>query len=164
MTDQATKDEQMKPAADRLSRERRAELDDLLSSTFNSVLRTEEKSLQNKLTEGLTITEIHTIVAVGLHEINPMNVVATRLGVTLATLTTAVNKLVDKGFIERTRCEDDRRKVLISLTKRGKQVYRSHGLFHHKMIDEALAGLSDEEERVFAQALAKVKTFFDEQA
>ncbi|MEG0323407.1 MAG: MarR family transcriptional regulator, partial [Raoultibacter sp.] len=125
MTDQATKDEQMKPAADRLSRERRAELDDLLSSTFNSVLRTEEKSLQNKLTEGLTITEIHTIVAVGLHEINPMNVVATRLGVTLATLTTAVNKLVDKGFIERTRCEDDRRKVLISLTKRGKQVYRS---------------------------------------
>lgn len=144
--------------------ERRAELDGLLSNTFNSILRTEEKSLQNKLTEGLTITEIHTIVAVGLHETNPMNIVATRLGVTLATLTTAVNKLVDKGFIDRVRCEDDRRKVLISLTKRGKQVYRAHGLFHHKMIEGALAGLSEEEERVFASALAKVKVFFDEQA
>lgn len=143
---------------------RRDELDELLSNTFNSVLRTEEKSLQNKLTEGLTITEIHTIVAVGLHETNPMNVVATRLGVTLATLTTAVNKLVDKGFISRTRCEDDRRKVLVSLTKRGRQVYRAHGLFHKKMIDEALSALSEEEERVFARALAKVKAFFDEQA
>lgn len=164
MTEQTNQAEPMKPASDRLSRERRAELDDLLSSTFNSILRTEEKSLQNKLTEGLTITEIHTIVAVGLHETNPMNVVATRLGVTLATLTTAVNKLVEKGFIDRSRCEDDRRKVLISLTKRGKQVYRSHDLFHRKMIDEALAGLNDEEERVFAQALSKVKVFFDEQA
>ena len=143
---------------------RRAELDELLSSTFNSVLRTEEKSLQNKLTEGLTITEIHTIVAVGLHEANPMNVVAGRLGVTLATLTTAVNKLVEKGFISRTRCEDDRRKVLISLTKRGKQVYRAHGLFHTKMSNEALAGLNEEEERVFAHALVRVKSFFDEQA
>lgn len=149
---------------DEASLNRRAELDELLSSTFNSVLRTEEKSLQNKLTEGLTITEIHTIVAVGLHETNPMNVVAARLGVTLATLTTAVGKLVDKGFVTRTRCEDDRRKVLISLTKRGKQVYRAHGLFHKKMINEALAGLDEEEERVFAHALVKVKAFFDEQA
>lgn len=149
---------------DEASLRRRDELDELLSGTFNSVLRTEEKSLQNKLTEGLTITEIHTIVAVGLHETNPMNVVATRLGVTLATLTTAVNKLVDKGFIARARCEDDRRKVLVSLTKRGKQVYRAHGLFHKKMIDEALAGLTEEEERVFAGALGKVKAFFDEQA
>lgn len=149
---------------DEVALKRRDELDELLSSTFNSVLRTEEKSLQNKLTKGLTITEIHTIVAVGLHETNPMNVVAARLGVTLATLTTAVNKLVDKGFIARMRCKDDRRKVLVSLTKSGKQVYRAHGLFHRKMIDEALAGLSEEEERVFADALGKVKAFFDEQA
>ncbi len=156
--------ERARQQLDAAALKRRDELDELLSGTFNSVLRTEEKSLQNKLTEGLTITEIHTIVAVGLHEVNPMNVVAARLGVTLATLTTAVNKLVDKGFISRTRSEDDRRKVLVSLTKRGKQVYRAHGLFHKKMIDEALAALTEEEERVFVHALAKVKTFFDEQA
>ncbi len=145
------------------ARERRSQLDDLLSGTFNSILRIEERSLDNRLTHGLTITEVHTIVAVGLHERNPMNVIAGRLGVTLATLTTAVNKLVDKGFIERSRSEDDRRKVLVSLTKKGKQVLRAHNLFHHQMIEEALAGLSEEEERVFADALSKVKTFFDSQ-
>ena len=125
---------------------RREELDELLSGTFNSILRIEERSLDNRLTHGLTITEVHTIVAVGLHERNPMNVVAARLGVTLATLTTAVAKLVRKGFIERSRFEDDRRVVLVSLTKKGRQVLRAHNLFHHQMIDEALADLTEEEE------------------
>ena len=105
--------------------QRRADIDGLLSDTFNSILRIEERSLDNRLTHGLTITEVHTIVAVGLHEQNPMNVVAARLGVTLATLTTAVNKLVRKGFVERIRAEDDRRKVLVSLTKKGRQVFRA---------------------------------------
>ena len=122
------------------SQRRREEIDDLLSGTFNS------------------------IVAIGLHERNPMNVIAARLNVTLATLTTAVNKLANKGFVERTRAEDDRRKVLVSLTKKGRQVLRAHNLFHHQMIDEALADLTEEEERVFAGALKKVKGFFDAQA
>ena len=104
------------------SQRRREEIDDLLSGTFNSILRIEEQSLDNRLTHGLTITEVHTIVAIGLHERNPMNVVAARLGVTLATLTTAVSKLAGKGFVERSRAEDDRRKVLVSLTKKGRQV------------------------------------------
>lgn len=142
----------------------RADLDELFSTTFNSILRVEERSLQNRLTDGLTITEIHTIVAVGLHEENPMNVVASRLDVTLATLTTAVAKLVKKGYIERRRSEEDRRKVYVRLTKRGRQVYRAHGLFHHKMIDEALSGLDAEEERVLFASLSKVRAFFDAQA
>ena len=147
-----------------VERSSREALDGLLSDTFNSILRIEERSLDNRLTHGLTITEVHTIVAIGLHERNPMNVIAARLNVTLATLTTAVNKLANKGFVERTRAEDDRRKVLVSLTKKGRQVLRAHNLFHHQMIDEALADLTEEEERVFAGALKKVKGFFDAQA
>ncbi|MCL1798852.1 MAG: MarR family transcriptional regulator [Eggerthellaceae bacterium] len=143
---------------------RRAELDELLSKTFNAVLRIEEKSLKNKLTEGLSITEVHTIVAIGLYEANPMNVVAARLGVTLATLTTAVQRLNKKGFVERERNDDDRRKVMIWLTKRGRQVYRVHELFHKRMINEALSALTVAEERVLSTALGKVKHFFEENA
>ncbi|MDR0514000.1 MAG: MarR family transcriptional regulator [Coriobacteriaceae bacterium] len=138
-------------------------LDDLLSTTFNAILRIEERSLRSKLTEGLTMSEVHTLVALGLYEENPMNVVASRLGVTLATLTTAVNKLVEKGFIERRRSESDRRKVLIALSKKGRQAYRAHSLFHQKMINESLAGLTEEEVEVFARALGKVKAFFEQE-
>lgn len=143
---------------------RRREIDGLLTDTFNSILRVEERALDSRLTRGLTITEIHTIAAVGYRERNPMNVVASRLGVTLATLTIAVNKLVEKGFVERVRDEADRRRVLVSLTTQGRKVYRAHGLFHKQMVEGALEDLTEEEERVLADALVKVKGFFDGQA
>ena len=146
------------------AKERREEIDDLLTSVFNSILRIEEKSLDNRFTEGLTITEIHTIDAVGYREANPMNVVASRLGVTLATLTICVNRLDDKGYLIRERDTADRRRVLVSLSRKGRQVYRAHRLFHRQMVDEALGTISDEEERVLADSLMKVRAFFEERA
>ena len=74
----------------------KAIVDTLLSDTFNSILRIEERSLKNRLTDGLSIAELHTIVAVGLHEVNSMKVVASRLDVTMATLTAAMNKLTEQ--------------------------------------------------------------------
>ncbi len=71
-------------------------VNELFTDTFNSVLRIEEFALKNRLTEGLSISELHTICAVGMYEENPMKVVANRLDVTLATLTVAITKLEKK--------------------------------------------------------------------
>ena len=68
-------------------------VNELFTDTFNSVLRIEEFALKNRLTEGLSISELHTICAVGMYEENSMKVVANRLDVTLATLTVAITKL-----------------------------------------------------------------------
>ncbi|HJF64870.1 MarR family transcriptional regulator [Slackia equolifaciens] len=141
----------------------RQEVNDLLVETFNSILRVEQDVLNNRLTESLTIAEIHTIHAVGLHDSSPMNVVAARLGVTLATLTASINKLVSKGFVTRSRSQADRRQVLVSLTAPGRSAYRTHELFHKQLVDAALSVLSPEEEAVFARSLVKVKEFFEEQ-
>ena len=107
----------------------KAIVDTLLSDTFNSILRIEERSLKNRLTDGLSIAELHTIVAVGLHEVNSMKVVASRLDVTMATLTAAMNKLERKGFVERSRSEIDRRQVLVQLTSKGRKAFRAHESF-----------------------------------
>lgn len=138
-------------------------LNDLLTNTFNSILRIEEQSVHNRLTAGLSIAELHTIVAIGLHESNPMNVIATRLNITLATLTSAITKLEKKGFVERMRSEKDRRQVLVHLTTDGRKAYRAHDLFHKKMVDNVLDQLNPEEERIFINALTKVKEFFDQE-
>lgn len=139
-------------------------MNDLFVDTFNSVLRVEENSLQNRLTANLTISEIHTIHAIGLDGASPMNVVAGRLGVTLATLTASVGKLVTKGFVVRNRSEADRRQVLVSLTKEGRKAYRVHEAFHREMVDEALEGLTPEEQDAFERAMLKVKAFFESRA
>lgn len=136
-------------------------LDELLSSTFNSILRIEERSLNNRLTEGLSIAELHTICAVGLHEANPMKVIASRLGITLATLTVMINKLEKRSYVKRERSETDRRQVLVALTAKGRKAMRAHDAFHKKMVESALADLTPEEEGVFVKAVGKIKAFFD---
>ncbi len=146
------------------AKERRCQVNNLFVDTFNSVLRVEESALQNRLTANLTISEIHTINAIGLDGASPMNVVAGRLGVTLATLTASVSKLVAKGFVARNRSEADRRQVLVSLTKEGRKAYRVHEAFHREMVDEALEGLTPEEEDAFERAMLKVKAFFESRA
>ena len=140
------------------------EVDDFLSSTFNVVLRVEERALDNRFTKGLSITEIHTLEAIGYSDRNPMNVVANRLNVTMATLTIAINKLVGKGFVRRERSTVDRRKVLVSLTKEGRKVYRVHRLFHQSMVNEAVGLLTEEEEHSLVTDLGKVRGFFEELA
>lgn len=142
----------------------KAVVDTLLSDTFNSILRIEERSLKNRLTEGLSIAELHTIVAMGLHEINSMKVVAKRLDVTMATLTAAMNKLERKGFVERSRSDTDRRQVLVQLTSKGRKAFRAHESFHKRMVDSALAVLTPEEETVFVSAVGKIKEFFDKES
>lgn len=146
---------------DEASKQRRKMVDDMLSKTFNSIQYVERASLSNRLTEGLSISELRTINAVGLYECNPMKVIAERLNVTLATVTVAIDKLVRKGFMRRIRSEVDRRQVLVKLTTKGRKAYRANDAFHRNMVDTALADLSPEEERAFLLGLEKIKEFFD---
>ena len=140
----------------------RHNLNDLLVETFNSILRIEERSLRsNPLTEGLSISEIHTLCSVGLHERNPMKVIAERLNVTMATLNAALNRLEKRGFVLRGKNEQDRRQVLVGLTVKGRKVVRVHDAFHRKMVDNALADLTDDEADAMARAVANLKRFFD---
>lgn len=136
----------------------KAIVDTLLSDTFNSILRIEERSLKNRLTEGLSIAELHTIVAVGLHEINSMKVVASRLDVTMATLTAAMNKLERKGFVERSRSEIDRRQVLVQLTSKGRKAFRAHESFHKKWSTVLLLRLRKRKKSCLSVLWARSKT------
>lgn len=143
------------------ARQRRERLNGLLVNTFDAILRIEEQSLNNRLTKGCTIAEIHTIAAVGLHSKDPMSLIASRLGVTLATLTAAIGRLEKRGLVVRERDQEDHRRVLVSLTKEGRKICRAHDLFHRQMVEGALAELTEEEEVVFERAAAKVRDFFE---
>ena len=145
------------------SSQEKALLNELLSTTFNSVTRIEEKSLKMRFLEGLTIAEIHTLDAVGMHATVPMKAICSKLGVTMATVNASVSRLERKGYLTRARGEEDRRQMLVTLTTNGRKALRVHDAFHRKMVDRALEGLSRDEEAALVKALANVKAFFDEE-
>jgi len=138
-------------------------LGDLLNKTLDSIHRIEDRSLQTRLTEGLTISELHTIRAEGMYEQATISEIADRLEVTLATVTVAIDKLERRGYVTRTRSEEDRRRVLVELTKSGRMAVRANNAFKRKMVNSALSGFTDDEYALLLSAITKLKEAFDEE-
>ena len=135
-------------------------INELLVELFNDVLQIEEYSLKNGPISDLSITEVHTIEAIGMFDENPMSEIAQILKITVGSLTTAINKLIKKEYVQRKRIEEDRRVVLIKLTKKGKLAYRIHEKFHKDMVNTAIEGLDEEQEKILINALTEINVFF----
>lgn len=134
-------------------------INDYLVSVFNDILSIEESELKKSRFKDLSITEMHTIEAIGMYHKKTTSEVAKELAVTVGTLTTAINRLVTKGYVERFRSEDDRRVVKLGLTKKGKLVYRVHQHFHREMVKKIIVDMNETEERVLMQALQNLHDF-----
>lgn len=135
-------------------------VNELLVDIFNDILTIEQTALKSGKLNDLSVTEIHTIETMGMYIPRTMSEVAADLGITVGTLTTAINNLVKKGYVERKKDDKDRRVVKITLTKKGKLAYRVHEKFHSDMVKATIKGLSEEEEKLLACALGKLNEFF----
>ena len=135
-------------------------LNEVLVKLFRDINTIEERAIRTGEYLDVTANDIHVIEAIGMDAAKNMTSVARELEVTTGTLTISINGLVKKGYVDRTRSEEDRRVVLISLSDKGVRAYLRHQEFHQKMIDAVLAGLSEEEQRVLEQALLKLHRFF----
>lgn len=137
-------------------------VNDYLVSVFNDILTIEESELKKSKFKDLSITEMHTIEAIGMYKRKTSSEVAKELAITVGTLTVAINNLVKKGYVERIRSEDDRRVVKLGLTKKGKLLYRVHQHFHREMVKNILNEMEPEEERTLLKALKNLHDFLQE--
>ena len=135
---------------------------DYLVSVFNDILTIEESELKKSQFNDLSITEMHTIEAIGMYKKKTSSEVAKELSITVGTLTVAINNLVKKGYVERLRSEDDRRVVKLGLTKKGKLLFRVHQHFHREMVKNILKGMEQEEEQALLRALKNLHDFLQE--
>jgi DNA-binding MarR family transcriptional regulator len=138
------------------------EINRMLVEVYDDVNRIEEYSIKKGVFSDLSITEIHTIEAVGLYGSKTMSEIAAKLEITMGTLTTAVDKLIKKGYMERSRSTSDRRIVNVSLTKRGKLAYRIHEKFHLDMVQAIMLDFNPEEEEILLTALSKLNMHLKE--
>ena len=71
-------------------------VNDILVNLFNMVLELEEQAVKEASSKDLSITEIHTLAAIGKGRPRTMTHVANILGINVSTLTTAIGKLVKR--------------------------------------------------------------------
>ena len=74
-------------------------LNDTLVNIFNTVMKMEEEAIQKASYDDISITEVHTLEAIGTGRARTMTHVANILGIKVSTLTTAVGRLVKKGYV-----------------------------------------------------------------
>lgn len=137
-------------------------VNDYLTSIFNNVLVIEESSLKGSRFKDISIKEMHTIDVVGKNPNATPSSVAKELMVTLGTVTTSLNNLERKGYIERTRSEVDRRVVHLNLTKNGRLIYRLHRRFHKRMVERIIEGMDAEEMKVMGKGLTNLYHFLED--
>lgn len=101
-------------------------INDFLVDAYGRISKIEERAMTTGLGSAISITEIHIIEKIGLTEPARMSEIAHLLGVTLATLTVACDKLEAKDLVRRARSRTDRRVVHVTLTPRGRAVYEYH--------------------------------------
>ncbi|MCI9530887.1 MAG: MarR family transcriptional regulator [Lachnospiraceae bacterium] len=123
-------------------------------------MQIEEKAIITEDFKDISNNDMHIIEAIGKSGSKSMSTVAKLLSVTVGTLTIAINSLVKKGYVNRARSEEDRRVVLISLSRKGKKAYSHHEQFHEKMIQATLEGMDEAQTEVLIRALQNLKHFF----
>ena len=132
------------------------ELNEILVRLFRNIMDIEEKAIITQEFQDITNNDMHVIEAIGMGTPKNMSSIARELSVTVGTLTIAMNSLVKKGYVERSRGLEDRRVVYISLSERGRKAYGHHARFHREMIESLTSDLSEDEMQTLVKALMKL--------
>ncbi len=140
-----------------------AKILDLLLKIYEKILITEEEALLKGHFSNLSKTEMHTLATIGPYEKRSMGETAAKLNITTGTLTVAIDRLVRKKYVHRERAENDRRVVLLSLTRQGKIAYRLFWKFHTLLVNGMVSELDTDERRQLLDALINIDAYIDEQ-
>ena len=138
------------------------QVNDYLTSIFNNVLVIEEVSLRGSRFKDISIKEMHTIDVIGKFPEATPSKVSKELMVTLGTVTTSLNNLERKGYIERIRSDQDRRVVYLHWTKKGRLVHRLHKRVHKAMVEKIIDGMRPEEKEVMGRGLTNLYQFLED--
>ena len=138
------------------------EINDLLVGTFWVILKMEDEILKKIGHMDLSVRETHLISMVGRKDGSRKTVseLAHKLNITTPSVTSLVNKLVRKGYVERVRSTEDAREVYILLTRYGRKMASTHAYFHERMVWDMSAEFTEEEKEILTRAFQKLKDFF----
>lgn len=139
-------------------------LNHLLVETFNEILKVEEQSLRLASDNSVTVTEVHTLDAIGLGEPRTITELAAAMMVTVSTMTISINRLEKKGLVERERANDDRRIVRVRLTDKGHALTSVHQRFHRRMAKSVIEHLAPGEVEALSHAMENLKGFFQRES
>ena len=134
-------------------------LEQILCKAYTKIIYSEEKILKDMIGDTLSLKEFHTLDVVNNAMANQNNTasnIAKILGITQGTLTTNIDRLAKKGYVNKVKHDSDRRITYINLTREGQNIRQKHENMHLKSVRNAIKNLSAAEKVALMNAMNKL--------
>ncbi|KTD03115.1 MarR family winged helix-turn-helix transcriptional regulator [Legionella feeleii] len=102
---------------------------------------------------GLTVPQIICLYEIYETGIMTLSVLSKRVYLSTSTLVGVIDRLEEKGFVNRTRDSKDRRIIFIDITNKGKEFVCSSPYLLHNRLNENLQTLAKEEQIALANSV-----------
>lgn len=135
------------------SRNAAAHLRLVLWRANKAVERAEHAHLQSL---GLCLTDFAILEALLHKGALPVNAVGEKVLLTSGSITTAIQRLEEKGWVRREKSVQDRRVVSVGLTETGRELIELLWGKHVARLEEVMAVLTGEEQERMTEALKKL--------
>jgi len=120
--------------------------------------------ISEQVLEDLSLEQFSILRQLYLKEELRSSELAEFFGVNKSAITTKVERLVQRGFVERRRDEKDRRNVFLSLTHSGKALYINVQLQIEEFIFDYLKELTEEELETFVNLYEKISKIIEKKS
>lgn len=130
-------------------------LDELTTIMSQIIKKHKEEAITKEALSQITYSQFNLIHAIRMTENATITELAEVLSLTKPTLTTAVNKLMKLGLVEKRQSDEDRRIQYLELTPKGESIGKAEMNAFDECIDVMRAKLGDDFE-VFEKLLYKL--------
>lgn len=128
------------------------------------LLTLEEQCLRKRCAKDLSVRELHVLEAVSAltnEEKNTMAEIARYLHLSPASLTTAVNVLVKKKYLEREYSPNDRRVIFVRLTDEGERANREYLDFQRELVYYITKDIDEQTADTMIEAMFKLSEYLE---
>ena len=136
-------------------------LDQVLTSLRRVIRATDLHSKHLAKISGLTAPQILLLQAIRKFEGAAIGQLANEVSLSQATVTSILDRLEKKGYLERERSTVDKRKVHVQLTKRGFEILRDAPIPLQEHFATQFNGLEEWEQTMIIAALQRVAYMMD---
>lgn len=110
----------------------------------------------------LSVPQFRALAYLNRHPGASLSDVAEHLGITRASISTLMDRLVQNGMVTRVADPEERRRSVLTLTEAGASLLKSARAATRRRMADALATLTPEQVAVLAEALPLLHTIFRE--
>lgn len=129
---------------------------------FQAKLQFFEREYLKKLDiTDVTPNEVKVLYMIGTSNTKSMSEIAERLKITRGSLSITIDSLVKKGYVIRTRNKQDRRIIIVYLTKKSVSVVRGYGKFYFALLSSLLENLTKEKRIVVKEMLEALNSIIE---